>query len=102
MYLFDDEDRMHDIAIEDIVCIKRSVRVRKIQFCTGTEWLHEPNNIDKLLKAYKPYGFYQIDKNKLININKVTRIENGEAWINGDKYPISRRQEPIIRKLLNI
>jgi DNA-binding LytR/AlgR family response regulator len=100
MRLFDDQGNVNDINIEDIVCIKREVVQRKTLFNTGSEYLHDPNTLVELVKAYQTFGFHQIDKNKLINLNKVDKYKDGYLWIGDTKYLVSRRIQPTIQEYL--
>jgi hypothetical protein len=100
MRLFDEKGNVNDINIEDIVCITRDVVARKSMFCIGDQWFHEPNTLVQLVNAYQQFGFYQIDKNKLINLNKVNGFKDGYLWVGDSKYLVSRRLQPIIQEIL--
>ena len=101
MRLFDGQGNVHDIDIENIVCIKREVVKRKTVFYDGSHLFQDPNTLVQLAKAYQEYGFYQIDKNRLVNLNKVDEYKDGYLWINGSQYLISRRLKPIIKDILS-
>lgn len=101
MYLFDQEGKLKDVNIEDILCIKREVVQRKTLFNTGSEYLHNPNTIAQLAQAFQSHGFYQIDKNKLFNLNKVDEYKDGCIYANGNKYLVSRRLKPKIQDILD-
>lgn len=97
MRLFDDQGNVCDMNIEDMECIKRDVVSRKNLFCNGDQWFSDANTLEQLIQLYDSYGFHQIDKNKLININKVDRYEKGQLWVQGTKYSVSRGNIPYIR-----
>lgn len=101
MYLFNQDGKLQDVNIDDIVCIRREVVQRKTLFNTGSEYLHNPTTIVQLAQAFQSHGFYQIDKNKLVNLNKVDEYKDGYLFVDGNKYLVSRRLKSHIRDILS-
>lgn len=101
MLLFDELGKVVDINIEDVDCIKREVTERKNIFRIGDKLFANANTITQLEILYQGYGFAKIDKNKLININKVEKFQNGQIWVNGLVFTVSRRNVPHILGLVD-
>jgi DNA-binding LytR/AlgR family response regulator len=99
MRLFDDEGNVSSVDIDNVDCIKNDVQNRTTHFCTGDQWFHDGTTINDLVQLYEIYGFAKIDKNRLVNIHKADRFENGKLWVNGHDYTVSRRNLPNIQRL---
>lgn len=100
MRLIDVNGNVKDLGIEEILCIKREVVQRKTMFCIGDEWFQEPNTLTQLVLAYQKYGFHQIDKNKLVNLNKVDSYKDGVLYAGSNDYLVSRRLQAKIKENL--
>jgi DNA-binding LytR/AlgR family response regulator len=101
MRLFDDKGIASSVDIDVVECIKNDVQNRTTHFCTGDQWFHDGTTINQLVQLYELYGFAKIDKNRLVNINKAERFENGKLWVNGHEYTVSRRNISNIQRLFN-
>jgi DNA-binding LytR/AlgR family response regulator len=91
---------MVDVSISDVVYIERVTRTRKTLYCKGNEYLYGPSTMEHLRQMYEEYRFQQIDKNRLINLDKVDRVDKGYLYIGEQRYSVSRSNEKIIRAIL--
>jgi DNA-binding LytR/AlgR family response regulator len=101
MFLFDEKGKMVDVSVSDISYIERVTKSRKTLYYRGTENLYAPSTLKQLGQVYEQYGFQQIDKNRLINLDKVDRVEKGYLYIGDLGYSVSRSNEKIIRKIMD-
>jgi DNA-binding LytR/AlgR family response regulator len=101
MRLFDDQGKASSVDIDVVDCIKNDVQHRTTHFHTSDQWFHDGTTINDLVQLYEIYGFAKIDKNRLVNINKADRFENGKLWVHGHIYTVSRRNVPNIQRLFD-
>jgi DNA-binding LytR/AlgR family response regulator len=99
MYLFSESGAMVDVNIQDIFCIERT-KDRKTLYYRGSENLYAPSTLKQLAQIYEQNGFQKIDKNRLINLDKVDRVMKGALYIGNQEYSVSRSNEKIVRDLL--
>jgi DNA-binding LytR/AlgR family response regulator len=95
MYLFDKNGKLTNIDIHDVICIERRERVT--MFRTGPDHYCDPATMKQLAAVYNRFGFHQIDRNQLINLHKVDRVQGNKYYIDNHPYVVSRRNELSIK-----
>lgn len=98
MQLFNNKGKMVEVDIKKVIHIEKVKN--ELLFQTDREVYHAPNTFDELSTYYQQFGFEPLFKNKFINVDKIDNSEKGFFSIGKHKYPVSRRNEVIIRKLL--
>lgn len=99
MYVIGHDNAVYDIKEEDIICIE--VHRPTVIYRTLHGEFRRPRTIEEHVMIYGPLGFMQIDKNKITNLNIISKYVDGEVhYSNGLKFPIARRRIKEIRNYL--
>lgn len=100
IFVFDEEDNMHKIGISDVTCIHKIGESRKIALGTRQDCFYLPSTMFQLSEVFSQFDFFQIDKNKLINLRQIDEI-SAKHVILGDKvYVVAKRRLQDIKNLL--
>ncbi|XEC97003.1 LytTR family DNA-binding domain-containing protein [Paenibacillus tarimensis] len=98
--VFDDEDNMHKIDLKDVLCIRRDEKTRKIIIATDTGQYYLPSTMKHLDDFFSPRGFFQIDRNKIINISKIDNFRYNEITVNDSVYTVATRKRKELFEIL--
>jgi hypothetical protein len=90
IHVFDHIKNVVKIRLEDVIQVKRIDR--RLCYLTEEGKFYGAVNLKEQALLYAGLGISQVDKNSLINTNKIEKIEGRNAIINNIKYPISRRE----------
>lgn len=89
------------IPYRDILYIRHISRYCQIVTKAG-KTIQDERGIRKLFECIGDERFIFIDRGTFINLDRIQKIENGEAIMtNGDSLPISRRLLPQVKLIIN-
>lgn len=97
IHVFDSAKKVVEIKLEDVINIKRINR--RLCYLTESGLFFGAINLKEQALLYMSLGFFQADKNSLVNINKIEKIVGKSVIAKGIRYPISRRNLAKIIKL---
>lgn len=91
--VFDKQNKLYFIEVDDVISLKREMMMRRIVITTNKCLYYLPTTLDQTALILEEYGFVKIDKNKIINIHKVSNYDKNSVTVEGINYPISRRRK---------
>lgn len=100
MPAFDQHNNLVDIEIEDIFCIYKDQKTRKIIIRTKNGIYYFPSTIDEIFEIMMKYDFFQIDKNHVINVVNVKAFRFDQVYIDSTHYYVARRRRSGLQKLI--
>lgn len=100
--LFDSTDTIKIVELDEIYCIKKEFKTRKIVALTKYGRLYFPRTIKHLKLMLSAEGFLQIDKNRIINLDQIEGYKDGEVTIGGVKYTVVKSHRAYIEKFLKL
>ncbi|MNI66039.1 hypothetical protein D3C73_1215820 [compost metagenome] len=90
MFVLDEDNNMHEIKDDDIICIDRSRPF--IYYRTQEGKYRDPVTLSDIKRVRDPNKYIQIDKRKLVNVALADKIEDGFIHFGDLKYPIARER----------
>jgi DNA-binding LytR/AlgR family response regulator len=101
MQLIDKNGKLTEVDLKKVLHIERDTKNNKTFFYTAQTVYHYPSSLKEIESAYMEHGFQRISKNSLINLDRVDKREKGFLFIGSRKYPVTRRNEDIIKRILS-
>lgn len=101
MPVFDQENNLINIEVEEVFCIYKLDKSRKIVVTSERGEYFLPSTVDQIGELMRPFGFLKIDKNRVINVYRIKRIEGNDVTVDGFTYTISRRKMKILKEMLS-
>lgn len=100
---FDMKGNMLNVEVSEVICIYRDEKTRRIIIkATNNGEYYLPSTIKQINELMARSGFFQIDKNKIINLSQIKNYENGHVTLDGSTYTVSRRNRAELESILDI
>ncbi|WP_214630031.1 LytTR family DNA-binding domain-containing protein [Paenibacillus agaridevorans] len=99
MPVFDENNEVVEIDTAEIFCIFKD-EARRIMVKIECGDYYFPTTIEQINTIMEKYGFYQIDKNHVINVKQVKAFKRGEVYIDGVHYYVATRRQKGLKELL--
>ena len=104
MPVFDCQNVMHYLEIEELIRIyKEQSRRIIVQAESGSYYI--PSTIAQISEIMSPLGFYQINSNLIVNVNKIMEYDGGHyakvTIADGSVHDVSRDRKKGLEAKLN-
>ncbi|OUS73021.1 hypothetical protein B1748_23735 [Paenibacillus sp. MY03] len=99
MPVFDENNEVVEMDTDEIFCIFKD-ETRRIVVQTESGNYYFPSTIEQIQAIMGKYGFYQIDKNHVINVKQVKAFKRGEVFIDGVHYYVAARRQKGLMDIL--
>lgn len=100
MPVFDENNKNHTIEIDEVFSMYKKVKERRIIVTSQCGEFYIPSTIDQIGVILEPLGFCQIDKNRIINVDRVKEYKSGVVHVDGEFYTVSRRNRKKLKEMI--
>lgn len=95
--LIDENGKLVLIELDDMECIVKDEKSRKLRIGIGHNFYYVPSTLDQISCILCPLGFFKIDKNKIVNLAKIDEYKNGSITIGDRSFCVSRRNRTALK-----
>lgn len=100
MPVINESDDLVFIETEDIYCIYKDPKTRKITVTAECGVYYLPSTIDQILLIMQRLGFALIESNRIVNVAQVKEFDGEVVHVDGQYYYVSRRNRANLWKLI--
>lgn len=101
MPVFDKDDNMVMLEVNDVFCIHRNVKKRRISVTAESGEYYIPSTIEQINCIMSSMGFLLIDKNNVINVCRIKSIDGNKVTVDGATYEVSRRKLVALKEMIS-
>lgn len=90
--VFDKNNNLHHFETMDVASICKEEQTRRNIALVGNNEFYLPHTIAQINILLSPLGFYQINKNQIINPTLIDKYNTGKITIGERDYYLSKRR----------
>jgi len=90
--VFDNNNRLFYVQINEIFMLQKEDKTRRVMVKTEKGEFYLPSTLEQISYVMNDFDFAQIDKNKIVNLNKVKHYGDKKVTVDGNTYDVSRRR----------
>lgn len=101
MPVFDEEDNLVNLDVDEVYCIYKNEKSRRIIVEARCGEYYLPSTINQIKNIMERSGFLLIDSNRLVNAKHIKGIEGNSVTVDGKTYHVTRSNLKSINDFLH-